>query len=1001
MASFDEYKSKLDGKYKKKKEVEKSTSNSNSSTNNNKTSSSQNNDFASKRKELQSKYLTSSLDSNGANEWFTEARSVLNRLQSNRSDPSTYTTSYGGKDIESARKLLESSHDVWKYMYSNKNSLTNYKDLDSEYGNLTHFLRQATSHADDVNEYYSQWETEDEYKDALKQSELYDMSTDDLKPHLDAVKATDEKISFLYGERDAIQTRMRGYERGRLTYTDAYKNDAERLKQIEQEINNLETSKVAYTTLNGENITWQSLYDRKKQEEEYDALLAELSANEDWEEQSQYITTNEKGTYRSNSAFDWSTDWDYEDVNKYVPYATSGGFSRDTGYANTTTDDEKAIFNYLYHTQGKDAAMEWHKSRENIYKQRVETQGIKDAVKFAEDYPVLSDIMSVAGTVVSAGEAVADVLRGDIGDTNQTAAVSSAIRSTRMEQIDWEVGGWDAFDFIYSTGMSTLDSIASTATFGKFGGVALGLSAAAQGTNDALNRGMSKGQAFASGLASGIFEGVFESWQIGAFDDLAKNLKRADFRNIAKYVGKNMWNNAKEETLTEIANIAYDTMINGEFSQAETAIRQLMQNGMSEAEAKQRVAVELGAQVIEAGASGALMGLGFATFGNARQGGAIATVNRIAKEGKAVKNKGEVGSLVDLGKSLGEGTESYDLANKVTDKSSALAIGSLLEIAEDDILSANRGEIVKSLERKGYDTKKANRLADLMLDSGNSMFANSRGITSAGKTYSDIIANPDSTVNQRTQKYIDILDKLEKENTDKKDVAEATPQTQAFTPYSAEYVDSVVKEFEDMGMPTEHARILAEKKLSAPTEGKSLPTEENLVESKFEVSAEGKTINTQNDEIVNIKNIESISNDGEANLTLDDGMVVKASDLSFGSDAEALFVENIGAIKVGKNPISTNTANALYQAAMSAFKSNPKMTASEAMSLIKGLTESYVYGTYNLGRSKLTARNEDGSATLFAGELSQEQRAFAYELGTQDAVSKTDSDQKVIDNLLV
>ena len=127
--------------------------------------------------------------------------------------------------------------------------------------------------------------------------------------------------------------------------------------------------------------------------------------------------------------------------------------------------------------------------------------------------------------------------------------------------------------------------------------------------------------------------------------------------------------------------------------------------------------------------------------------------------------------------------------------------------------------------------------------------------------------------------------------------------------------------------------------------------------------------------------------------------VVKASDIAFSSPVQALFVENIGTIKVGKNPINTNSANALYQLAMTAWKANPKMTADEAMSLIKGLEESYIYGAYNLGRSKLTTRNEDGTARLFAGELSQEQRKFAYELGTKDSVSKAEADQRNIDEL--
>ncbi len=75
--------------------------------------------------------------------------------------------------------------------------------------------------------------------------------------------------------------------------------------------------------------------------------------------------------------------------------------------------------------------------------------------------------------------------------------------------------------------------------------------------------------------------------------------------------------NASEETLTEIANIAYDSIVNGDFSQYETKVRQYVLQGMTETEAKKKAALDLGGQVVEAGASGALMGFGFGTIGSA------------------------------------------------------------------------------------------------------------------------------------------------------------------------------------------------------------------------------------------------------------------------------------------------------------------------------------------------------------------------------------------------
>ena len=103
--------------------------------------------------------------------------------------------------------------------------------------------------------------------------------------------------------------------------------------------------------------------------------------------------------------------------------------------------------------------------------------------------------------------------------------------------MNWEIGNFDVFDFLYNTGMSMADSAVSMAVFGNAGGLALGLSAAAQGTNDALNRGLNNTQAFWHGLASGTFEMLFETVSIGRFSALKESLG-SGIKNIAKNIGR-------------------------------------------------------------------------------------------------------------------------------------------------------------------------------------------------------------------------------------------------------------------------------------------------------------------------------------------------------------------------------------------------------------------------------------------------------------------------------
>ena len=94
-------------------------------------------------------------------------------------------------------------------------------------------------------------------------------------------------------------------------------------------------------------------------------------------------------------------------------------------------------------------------------------------------------------------------------------------------------------------------------------------------------------------------------WSVGDLRAL-KKVASTHAEDIAWNIAKSMLVNASDATLKEVANIAYDTLINGDFSQYETKVRQYVLSGMTEAEAKKKAAQELGRQVVEATASSVL-----------------------------------------------------------------------------------------------------------------------------------------------------------------------------------------------------------------------------------------------------------------------------------------------------------------------------------------------------------------------------------------------------------
>ena len=367
--------------------------------------------------------------------------------------------------------------------------------------------------------------------------------------------------------------------------------------------------------------TW---LEEAKAREERDRVFA----SEDFKERSRYASTKADGLWEKM----WSQygmgygDLTYEYINNQGDIRSeisskSRAYRSDTkdkessfesGHYDYMTSDEVAIYNYYYSKDGKERAEEYLDSIARTLEARANGELVENISKFADEHPVLSSALSVGTSLGSGYEYIEDVLKygrdlamgkdAQMG-TNELALMTNTVRGTVQEKVDWEIGNWDAFDFLYSTAMSGADSLTSGLVFGNFGGAVLGLSAAAQGTNDALARGMSDGQAFWNGLFSGVFEGLFESISIGNFNRL-KEVAPESIKDIIKNLGKSMLVNASEETLTEIANIAYDTLINGEFA---NYTWEDLKNGAWE---------DALWQVIEAGASGALMGVGMSGVGN-------------------------------------------------------------------------------------------------------------------------------------------------------------------------------------------------------------------------------------------------------------------------------------------------------------------------------------------------------------------------------------------------
>ena len=959
------------------------------------------------------KYINSFIKD--ANDYFTNFSNDYKNVGYNNA--SLLYENYSSKSSE----LGSRANTIRAFLNSNRNKLDEdtYKQLTSTLDKFDKSRKTAFDSARKTSEYYSQWESEEDYNKAVEDGKKLEKWAD--PKYLEDLNFQSQAYSNIIGTYNGWDTRKAGTlnesatkESGVITYYTKEDEDASIKERDEwfaqatkQNFGKAYTYEEFKNTLGGISAE----YTQAKRYNEGLKLHSEAVGATDFGSFSLPDSTATDETYKYINDINGFRQTAADDFNDY--YETSVGFSSgDSGlvgigamqqmpsYLDSNyeymTDEEIGVYNYYYSKFGKEKANEYLDILQQVLNTRSAMKiregndttferlffgieagfdqfgsGVKNLFNTSDDYITPSDTQIASG-----------MIREDLADTGFNILGHSA--------------GQMGYDLITTTS-NMLPSILTSTVIGfinptagaAIGAGLLGASAAGNAYAEALNLGFDKGQARMYSALVGTSEATLQYFLGGigklggklSTKALAKYINNLDnaFARVSLKLGTNMGMEFTEEYLQEVLNPYFKNLSLGTNEDIRLFSSEALYAGILGA---------LSAGVLEGGST------------------ISADVQTTNLGKKMQKVDGGVERLKTLGTTFSADTVAYQIADKVTAETGAHKIGLLLQEVGATLSEQNVSDIVIELTKRGVSEADAKKLARTyqaflnkemtLSDEQIATLENCDPLTDVLRT---TIIGQDTAIYHRTREYADLVKlatEMESAPTTATPEAVETPSP-TVAPYSTEHFDSVVKEFEAMGMPTEHAKIMAEKKLSATASENTSSKEANLAESEFEVSAEGKTINTKTGDVVNIKKIDSISESGEANLTIDDGMVVKASDLTYGSDAEALLIENIGKIKLGKKSISTASANALYQMAKTSI--TPDMKPSEVASFIKGLAESYVYGAYNLGRSKLSAKNEDGSAIMFAGELTQEQRKIAYELGTQDRVSEVERDQKVIDDL--
>ncbi len=580
----------------------------------------------------------SSVDTAFIRRFFEDHNAMVESLQSlNYDNAAALASSEGQRSIDLRKRgaAVLSFLEEYRTLLGEEQYQTLTQAVNEALQNQTLMGESFRSFADTV----SQYATKAEYEQAPNIYNIHQMSLEELDaklketdPSKEAIKPLEARIREIDSEINRFPNTARNAKaKARLKELNAEK------RALQEKINGIRSSAIAYTTSDGENTTWQQLYDAKQQQEAFDALYQELSLKSDWAEKSRFMADDANGQSRR--------------------------FNADN---TALKDEELEVYNYLFNTKGETAAREWAKQYKRDFRDRKIGQSLKAIGDWASERNGAGDFFVVAPLSVVANltapieygvDLVKNAFTGEM-DSNYLSDVTSVLRSAVSDKHDWMVGDFDAHDFLFHTGMSMAESgIAATVPFG-LGAIPLGMSAAASATNDALDRGLDTNQAVTNGIFAGVFEALLERIAIGNFKASKASLS-AGGKDIAKNVVKSIIVNASEEAATEIANIAYDTIVNGDFSHYETAIRQYMAAGMSEKDAKTEAAKMLGGQIGEAMASGALIGAGFGGIS------AISGYRNASAIGKALRADGMDAALIERGQTLEKGSQAQKLAGEL------------------------------------------------------------------------------------------------------------------------------------------------------------------------------------------------------------------------------------------------------------------------------------------------------------------------------------------------
>lgn len=417
-----------------------------------------------------------------------------------------------------------------------------------------------------------------------------------------------------------------------------------------------------------------------------------------------------------------------------------------TNASNTVRSFEQQLRDYGYSDQQINGIRNYALRQQHANEAAEMAQQVAQEAK---EHPWLYSAMSV-GTNMMAGAGALDIAAQNVfGGTDPftgekmavdrytKSMVPSTVTNTIRGSVSEDMSGIGSF--LYNTGMSMADSLATLAIGGATGlhgaaDVILGGAAASQAITDAYDRGASDSQAISVGLLYGTAEALFEHISLDKLrmfhTSAAAGKKTA--KTLVKDMLKQSFVEGSEQVCTDIANVISDAIVMADKSEINQTIAAYQADGMSEDEATRRAWLDWLGQTAQDFAGGAISG-GVMTGGdmalnagmrsaNYRETGRQITANdyadilRHAAEESGDENLRKLAGKKQTNRNTGklyEATQEANLTQAVSDRLGALGTpeNDVQELAGLVVKQIKGQELTGKEQRKFDASKQAQRAA--------------------------------------------------------------------------------------------------------------------------------------------------------------------------------------------------------------------------------------------------------------------------------------------------